>query len=138
MIQKKSEAAGQRSVINVAWAAHKGAGADIGSKAEEFMQQMLLPGTFMMTDQLPDIILFMSGGSERKAISMMQPGHPVLLLSVSGNNAYAAATEVMAWAVNNNRFAMLSDAAEASETGLIDRWCRTVMCGAASGDGRRP
>ncbi len=126
MTQINREQAYQRSVINVAWAAHKGAGADTGSKAEKFMQQMLPPHSFRMTDLHPDIIIFMSGGSERKAISMMQPGHPVLLLSIKGNNAYAAATEVMAWAVNNNIFAMLSDATEAFESGLIDRWCRTV------------
>jgi L-fucose isomerase-like protein len=126
MVQKDSDAADQRSVISVAWAAHKGAETDTGSNAEKFMQQMLPQDSFMITDQQPDIILFMSGGSERKAISMMQPGHPVLLLSIKGNNAYAAATEVMAWMVNNNRFAILSDAAEASESGLIDRWCRTV------------
>jgi L-fucose isomerase-like protein len=126
MVQESSRASDNGFVINVAWAAHKAADADTGSKAEEFMQQLLPQGAFMMTDQQPDIILFMSGGSERKAISMMQPGHPILLLSIKGNNAYAAATEVMAWAVNNNRFAMLSDATEASETGLIDRWCQTV------------
>jgi len=126
MVQKDSQAEDQRSVINIAWAAHKGAGADTGSKAEEFMQHMLPPGAFRMTDQQPDIILFMSGGSERKAISMIQPGHPVLLLSIKGNNAYPAATEVMAWAVNNGCFAVLSDATEASETGLIVRWCQTV------------
>ena len=126
MTQRNSETTDRGSVINVAWAAHKGAGTDTGSNAEKFMQQ-LLPGiSFRMTDQQPDIILFMSGGSERKAISMIQPGHPVLLLSIKGNNAYAAATEVMAWAVNNNQNAMLSDAAEAFVSGLIDRWCQTV------------
>ncbi len=114
------------SVINVAWAAHKGAGTDTGSNAEIFMQQLLPHDSFRMTDQQPDIIIFMSGGSERKAISMMQPGHPVLLLSIKGNNAYAAATEVMAWAVNNHCIAFLSDAAEASESGLIDKWRQTV------------
>ena len=126
MTQINSETKLRNSVINVAWAAHKGAGTETGNNAEKFMQQLLLPGTFMMIDQRPDIILFMSGGSERKAISMIQPGHPVLLLSIKGNNAYPAATEVMAWTVNNGCFAVLSDATEASETGLIDRWCKTV------------
>jgi L-fucose isomerase-like protein len=126
MVQRDSKIAYQRYVINVAWTAHKGAGPETAGNAEKLMQQLLPPNSFRMTDQQPDIILFMSGGSESKAISMMQPGHPVLLLSIKGNNAYAAATEVMAWAVNNNRFAILSDAAEASETGLTDRWCRAV------------
>jgi L-fucose isomerase-like protein len=116
----------RQKIIGVAWAAHKGAGTDTGSNAEIFMQQLLSPDSFRMTDQQPDIILFMSGGSERKAISMMQPGHPVLLLSIEGNNAYAAATEVMAWAVNNNQYAVLADATEAGESGLIEKWCKTV------------
>jgi len=126
MEKKDSNTADQGSVIRASWAAHKGAGPDTGTNAEKIIQQLLPPDSFTMTDQQPDIILFMSGGSERKAISIMQPGHPVLLLSIKGNNAYAAATEVMAWALNNRRFVMLSDATEAFETGLIDRWCRTV------------
>jgi hypothetical protein len=126
MTQINSETKYRNFVINVAWAAHKGAGTDTGMNAEKIIQQLLPPDSFRMTDQQPDIILFMSGGSERKAISMIKPGHPVLLLSIRGNNAYAAATEVMAWTVNNGCFAVLSDATEAFEKGLIDNWCQTV------------
>jgi len=90
------------------------------------MQQLLPPDAFVMEDQQPDIILFMSGGSERKAISLSEPGHPLLLLSIRGNNAYAAATEVMAWMVTNNRWAILSDAMEALKTGLIENWRQIV------------
>lgn len=122
MASERIEAANRKSVLNVAWVAHRGAGADTGNKAEEFMRQLLHHDAFVMTDQLPDIILFMSGGSEQRAISFMQPEHPVLLLSIRGNNAYASATEVMAWMVNNKRFAILSDALDARESGLIDRW----------------
>ncbi len=120
------DTANHAPVLRVAWAAHKGAGHDTGENAEAFMKQLLPAGSFVMSDRDPDIILFMSGGSERRAISLMQPGHPVMLLSIRGNNAYAAATEVMAWAVNNNRVAILSDALEASETGLTERWRMTV------------
>jgi len=112
-------------VLNVAWAAHSGAEPDTAVRAEEFAGRLMPPGTFVMTDRQPDIILFMSGGSERRAIEVAEPGRPVLLLSIRGNNAYAAATEVMAWMVNNKREAVLSDAAEALESGLINRW-RTV------------
>jgi L-fucose isomerase-like protein len=122
MAQVSSEAADRKYVPGIAWVAHKGAGADTGNKAEEFMRQLMPPDAFVMTDHIPDIILFMSGGSEQKAISLMQPEHPVLLISIRGNNAYASATEVMAWTVNKKRFAMLSDALDARESGLIDRW----------------
>lgn len=100
------------------------------------MRQLLPGDSFVMTDRIPDIILFMSGGSERMAIELADPARPVLLLSIRGNNAYAAATEVMAWMVNNSRTAMLSDAGDAAESGLIARWRR--VAGALGGmQGRR-
>ncbi len=126
MVKDLSEASSGDNALRIAWAAHAGAGAETGARAEEFMMQLLPVDTFVMTDQEPDVILFMSGGSERKAISMMVSGHPVLLLSISGNNAYAAATEVMAWTVSQGRFALLADAMEASGSGLIDKWRITV------------
>lgn len=112
--------------LNISWAAHKGAAPDTGKKAVTFLGQFMAPGSFEMTSHSPDVILFMSGGSERTAISLAQPGHPVLLLAIRGNNAYAAATEVMAWMKANNRYALLSDARDAFESGLVDRWWRTV------------
>jgi L-fucose isomerase-like protein len=125
-MEKQSSEVADGNTIRVAWVAHMGAGADTGNHAARFMQQLLPPETFMMTDQKPDIILFMSGGSERRAISLTEPGHPVLLLSIPGNNAYAAATEVMAWMVENNRNALLSDALEAFKTGLTERWKQVI------------
>jgi L-fucose isomerase-like protein len=125
-MEKQSSEVAAGNTIRVAWVAHMGAGADTGNQAAKFMKQLLPPDAFMMTDQQPDIILFMSGGSERRAISLTEPGYPVLLLSIPGNNAYAAATEVMAWMVVNNRVAMLSDAIEAFESGLMERWRQTI------------
>ncbi|MFZ2287459.1 MAG: hypothetical protein WAV93_10790 [Bacteroidales bacterium] len=113
-------------VLRVAWAAHRGVGENTGSEAGNYMRGLLPPEHFIMVDSRPDIILFMSGGSERRAIEQTEPGHPVLLLSIRGNNAYAAATEVMAWMVNHNRIALLSDAADASESGLTERWRRAA------------
>ncbi len=109
-------------ILRVAWAAHRGADEKTGARAEEFIRGMLSRESFAMTDERPDIILFMSGGSERRAIELADPNRPVLLLSIRGNNAYAAATEVMAWMGNHNRIAMLSDATDASESGMIGQW----------------
>ncbi|MHC1731843.1 MAG: hypothetical protein AB9888_07440 [Bacteroidales bacterium] len=110
----------------IAWAAHRGAGPDTAARAEELLNSMQLPGSFRMTDRQPDIILFMSGGSERRALELADPARPVLLLSIRGNNAYAAATEVMAWMLNNGRIAVLSDAVDAYESGLINNWKRVA------------
>lgn len=122
MSMKTDDRDNRQELLRISWAAHSGAGPETGKKAEEFIRRLLPAHSFIMTDKHPDIILFMSGGSERKAITLAVPGHPVLLLSIRGNNAYAAATEVMAWMVNNNRFAILSDALDAAESGLLERW----------------
>jgi len=126
MSMKTDDRDNRKELLRISWAAHSGAGPETGNKAEEFIRRLLPVHSFIMTDNHPDIILFMSGGSERKAISLAVPGHPVLLLSIRGNNAYAAATEVMAWMVNNNRFAILSDALDAAESGLLERWRQTT------------
>ncbi len=126
MAQKSREKSGTEFILKVGWAAHRDTGQETGENALRFMQQLLPSETFEISDRQPDIILFMSGGSEQKAIEMIQPDHPVLLLSIRGNNAYAAATEVMAWTVNNSRPALLYDAMDASESGLLDRWVQTV------------
>jgi len=112
------------NVVRVAWAAHRGAPASTAAEAEMQIRHFLAPDDFIITGTRPDIILFMSGGSERRAIELADQGKPVLLLSICGNNAYASATEVMAWMVNNNRMAILSDLSEAAESGLLNRWCR--------------
>ncbi len=114
------------AAVRVAWVAHGGAGPETGTAAETFMRQVMPAGSFQMTSREPDIILFMSGGSERAAITLTDPSRPVLLLSIPGNNAYAAATEVMAWMVNSRRVALLSDGLDARDSGLAERWRLTV------------
>ncbi|HNT94346.1 MAG TPA: hypothetical protein PKJ71_11685 [Bacteroidales bacterium] len=126
MSERNKIHASRDTSLNIAWAAHGGAAPGTASLAEEFMSRFIPPDTFRMTDSHPDIILFMSGGSERRAIELADPERPVLLLSIRGNNAYASATEVMAWMTNNGRIAILSDAADAAESGLLGNWQRVA------------
>jgi L-fucose isomerase-like protein len=122
----KDEIFNEGYVLSVAWTSHRGALGTAGSEAEEFLGRILPGVDFVLTESSPDIILFMSGGSERRAIQLADPSRPVLLLAVRGNNAYAAATEVMAWMTNNKRIAMLSDATDAADSGLLERWIRAA------------
>ena len=126
MTGKTGKDAEEAYVLRIAWSAHRGASPSTSADAGKRIRDLLMPESFVITDTNPDIILFMSGGSERRAIELADPGKPVLLLSIRGNNAYAAATEVMAWMVNNQRIAMLSDASDAKESGLLSRWCRVA------------
>ncbi len=112
--------------MRVAWVAHREADGDTGGKAARFMESILPPGSYEMSGSDPDILLFMSGGSERRALELAAAGRPLLLLSIPGNNAYAAATEVMARMTADRCFALLSDAREARDSGLAGAWCQVV------------
>jgi len=134
MTEKASLTADHSTLLKVAWVAHSDPEPGTGSEAEKFMHELLSDGTFIMTDQAPDIILFMSGGSEANAISLIDKRKPVLLLTIRGKNSYPAATEVMAWTINNNIQAVLSDGIEARESGLLDRWINAInIWGSLSG-----
>ena len=126
MSAKISGSGMSKYVLRVSWAAHRGAAETTAAEAEVYMQKLLPREAFVMVDKQPDVILLMSGGSERRAIELADPERPVLLLSISGNNAYAAATEVMAWMVSHNRIAMLPGTSELSESGLLERWGRAA------------
>ncbi len=49
-----------------------------------------------LNSQIPDILFFLSGGSEREALIYANPGKLLLLAAFEENNSYAAATEVKA------------------------------------------
>lgn len=60
-----------------------------------------LPGLTIQTADDFDVIYFLSGGSEQKAIKLLQSNIPNYVLAYRDNNAWAAAAEVKAWSVNH-------------------------------------
>jgi L-fucose isomerase-like protein len=126
MTQEKAGTGFKQYMVRVAWAAHRGASAETESQSSAIIRRLLPDGNFIMTESQPDIILFMSGGSERRAIELASSDRPVLLLCIRGNNAWAAATEVMAWMVAGNRVAVLADIDDPETSRLIDRWIRVA------------
>lgn len=72
-------------------------------------------------EEAPDAICFASGGSEQLAVSLMEPGRFYLLLAGDQGNAYAAATEVKAWADLNGRSTKLVTIKQAMEDKILDR-----------------
>jgi len=75
-----------------------------------------------------DVIYFLSGGSEQEAIKSMIAGKYYLLLSGFEINAWAAATEVMAWAANKKIPSVLVSLQEAAEGRILTDFAR--ICGA--------
>ncbi|MBE0662326.1 MAG: hypothetical protein IH597_07650 [Bacteroidales bacterium] len=84
----------------------------------------------------PDVIWFLSGGSEQDAIKSMASGKYYLLLSDFQNNAYAAATEVKAWADSVQLTAQLVSIKEAKKDYLL-RTYHTICTAYRSLQGRQ-
>ena len=83
-------------------AAFRNAPEDLIEKGKQKLKDRFPDIRFRFVTGNPDIICFLSGGSEQEAIKCMVPGRHYLLLAGFEGNAWAAATEVKAWADQNN------------------------------------
>ncbi len=85
------------------------------------------PGiVFHIVENDPDVICFASGGSEQEAVSSLKSGRFCLLLAGEQNNAYAAATEVKAWADNHKMRSRLVSMQRARELRILEDLARVV------------
>lgn len=84
------------------------------------------PGiNFRFVSENADVIYFLSGGSEQEAVKLMTAGKYYLLLAGFENNAWAAATEVKAWADNRKIPSSLISLQEASEGTTLNDFALT-------------
>ena len=88
--------------------AFSGAANEMIEEARRQLQQKLsLEGFGLEQQTTSDYIYFISGGSEQQAIRLLKHGTLNLLVAGSGNNAWAAATEVKAYAMQHSFQAQL-------------------------------
>jgi L-fucose isomerase-like protein len=73
-----------------------------------------------LTDYDPDVLFFISGGSEQSAMKQVLPGHFYILIGSQHDNSYASATEVKAYLNDMNIQSILFDE-EGAETVTILR-----------------
>lgn len=98
-------------------------------KAFEHMDDVSpLDGALPKDDGNPDVICFLSGGSEHAAVASLKPDSFTLLLAGFEDNAYAAAMEVMAWAGNRNIPVMMLSLDEVEKSSLLKDL--DLVCGA--------
>lgn len=71
-------------------------------------------------DERPDILLFLTGGSERAAVSLVEEGKFYLMLASQDDNSYAAATEVKAWCNQNLIPTLLADLDQPESPSLVE------------------
>lgn len=70
----------------------------------------------------PDVLFFLSGGSERPAVDVVEPGKFYLLVAFQEGNSYAAATEVKAYLNQHAMPSRLVDYDDAATPGLLQNF----------------
>jgi len=61
------------------------------------VEKLISPENFTLTESNPDVMFFLSGGSELPAKKQVSPGNFYLLIGSQHDNAYASATEVKSY-----------------------------------------
>jgi L-fucose isomerase-like protein len=99
--------------------AHSGATEDIFNKAAGRVEALLSHGCCELVESEPDILFFLTGGSELSATKQVSPGGFYLLIGSRHDNSYASATEVKAWMNSMNIRSILLDEEESETTGIL-------------------
>jgi len=93
--------------------AFKGASDTVFKNGVKRIERLISPGDFTLVETNPDVLFFLTGGSEQNALKQVSTGNYYLLIGSQYDNAYASATEVKAYLNNFNIPSMLLDEEEA-------------------------
>jgi len=88
--------------IKVALLHHVNPSEALIKKGEKAVHEIFQACSYTITDKNPDVLFFISGGSEQNALEYVKNDPLPLLLADKENNAYAAAIEVLAWCKGHN------------------------------------
>ncbi|MCF8365217.1 MAG: hypothetical protein K9H16_05520 [Bacteroidales bacterium] len=109
-------------MINVKFLAFSGAPESLFKKGKKQFRELFSDEDFEYYSPDPDILVFLSGGSEQEAIKFIRPGGFYLLTAFEENNSYAAASEVKALLDQQGIQAMLTDLYELHDRKIIQRY----------------
>lgn len=98
--------------------AFQGAPDSFFKNAVKRIEKLISPDDYILVENEPDVLFFLSGGSERNALNQVIIGNFYLLIGSKHDNAYASATEVKAHLNGMNIRSLLLDEEE-SETGIF-------------------
>ncbi len=105
--------------IKVKLLAFQGAPDVVFQKASKRIEKLIPPEEYILTETDPDILFFLSGGSEQNAMKQVSEGHFYILIGSQHDNAYASATEVKAYLNDMNIPSVLLDEEEAETKVLL-------------------
>lgn len=100
------------SNLKIKLLANPGAPEAIFENAVARIEKLIPSRNYTLTESSPDILFFITGGSEQFAIKQVSSGHFYLLIGSQHDNSYASATEAKAYLNNMNIPSMLLDEEE--------------------------
>ncbi len=99
-------------MLNVKLLAFRDAPAAVYGQGAARLEKLMPDGRYTLVDRDPDLLFFLSGGSERIALDHVSAGRFYLLIGSRHDNSYASATEVKARMNDLNIPSMLLDEEE--------------------------
>jgi L-fucose isomerase-like protein len=113
-------------MIKVKFLAYENAPESLFRQGKKKFTELFPDEDFEFYAPVPDIIVFLSGGSEKKALEVIRPGNFYLLTAFEENNSYAAAAEVKAHLDQSGIHAMLTDLHEDHDRKIIKRYFMAI------------
>jgi L-fucose isomerase-like protein len=112
-------------MTRIKFLAFKGAPERLFERGRKHMNELFPDAEFDGAPSSPDILAFLSGGSEREALKYAQQGKLLVLAAFEENNSYAAATEVKAYFDSIGQECRLADINDAADRQFIADCIRT-------------
>ena len=108
------------SKLNIKLLAFQGAPDAVFKNAVTRIENLVSPENYTLVESNPDVLFFLSGGSELPATKQVSAGNFYLLIGSQHDNAYASATEVKAYLNDRNIPSLLLDEEEAGTAAILN------------------
>jgi L-fucose isomerase-like protein len=110
--------------IRVKLLAFPAADLQVYSRAKKRMQSLFHPDRVEFVDKDPEVLVFLTGGSERVALQSVKEFGFYLLIASADDNSWAAAIEVRAWMAQNNISSLLLDSSSPDAQSFVNDFYR--------------
>jgi L-fucose isomerase-like protein len=99
--------------------AYASAPASVFNAAVKRIDRLIPRENYEFAENHPDLLFFLTGGSEQFAMKQVSAGNLYLLIGSQHDNSYASATEVKSWLNSMNISSMLLDEEEAGTPAVL-------------------
>lgn len=113
------------SKLKIKLLAFQGAPEAVFQNAVFRIEKLISPENYTLVENDPEVLFFLSGGSELPATKQVSPGNFYMLIGSQYDNAYASATEVKAYLNDRNIPSLLLDEEDAETPAILSDF-RTV------------